>query len=349
VGLLTAAQETPVALVTLDQNCHILEANPAAEAIAGAPLGGQRFCEVFRSRPCDKPVGASCLFMHALRRFERRLNPRWTTLEPGNTPQSVLFKATPTPFGAVVTLIASMLIDDADRRRREMIAAAVHDLRLPITVQTLVIELLTTQLAQDAGASDARMLLSKLQRATSFLSVSVDELLNKMLFELNNQTVHPLSMLVLPAIENMVWYLQPMLDRRQQSIRLNVPRDLTVYADPAALEHMVINLVSNAHKFSVPEDCIVITARALKAQNATEIRVRDHGPGVPASERRRVFDRFYRGVQSTRQRGAGLGLTITRDLAALQGGTVGVRAARGGGAEFWIRLPNNDQELHQEG
>jgi signal transduction histidine kinase len=344
-----AAQETPVALVTLDQNCHILEANPAAEAIAGTPLGGQRFCAVFRGRPCDKPVGASCLFMHALRRFERRLNPRWTTLQPGNTPQTVLFKATPTPFGAVVTLIASILIDDADRRRREMIASAVHDLRLPITVQTLVIELLSAQLASEEGAGDARMLLSKLQRATSFLSVSVDELLNKMLFELNNQPLHAVTMPVLPALENIVWYLQPMLDRRQQTIRLNAPKDLTVHADPAALEHMVINLVSNAHKFSVLQDSIVITACARPAQHVTEIRVRDHGPGIPPAERRRVFDRFYRGEHGARQRGAGLGLSITRDLAAQHGGSVGVRAARGGGAEFWIRLPTMEQGVQQEG
>ena len=53
-----------------------------------------------------------------------------------------------------------------------------------------------------------------------------------------------------------------------------------------------------------------------------------------------MFDRFYRGENVARQRGAGLGLTIVRTLAARHGGSVGVRAARGGGAVFWIRLPN---------
>jgi signal transduction histidine kinase len=340
IGLLIATQHTPVALLTLDHGCRILEANPAAEEIAGTALGGQRFCDVFCSRPCDESAGTSCLFMHALRGFERRSHPRWTTLEPRNTPQAVLFKATATPFGAAVTLIPNTIVDDADRRRREMIAAAIHDLRLPVTAQSLAIELLTTQLASDATAGDARMLLSKLQRATSFLAVSIDDLLNRMMFELNNQTVHPVTIAVLPALEILIWYLQPMLERRQQTVRLDVPKDLTVRADSAALEQMVVNLVFNAHKYSVDQDRIVIAARARPALNATEIQVRDHGPGVPAHERRRVFDRFYRGENVARQRGAGLGLTIVRTLAARHGGSAGVRAARGGGAVFWIRLPN---------
>jgi signal transduction histidine kinase len=335
-----AAQQTPVALLTLDHGCRILEANPAAEAIAGTALGGQHFCEVFRSRPCDERVGASCLFLHALRGFERRVHPRWATLEPGGTPKPVLFKVDATPFGAAVTIIPNTLVDDADRRGREMIAAAVHDMRLPITAQSLAIELLSMELANDAAASEARVLLSKLQRATSFLAVTVDDLLNRMMFEFNNQTVHPVAVAVLPAFEMLAWYLQPMLDRRRQTIRLDVPKGLTVYADPAALEHMIVNLVFNAHKYSVDQDRIVIAARARPTFQATEIQVRDHGPGVPPSERRRVFDRFYRGATGAQQRGAGLGLTVVQTLAHRHGGSAGVRAARGGGALFWIRLPN---------
>jgi signal transduction histidine kinase len=236
-----------------------------------------------------------------------------------------------------------MLVDNADRRRREMIAAAVHDLRLPITAQSLIIELFMAEVSSGKVSGDVPMLLGKLQRATSYLAVSVDDLLNRMMFELNHPVLHSVAMIVRPALEILVWYLQPMLDRRRQSIRLDVPQGLTIRADPAALEHMVVNLVVNAHKYSVDEDRIVITARARPALNATELQVRDHGHGVPVPERRRVFDRFYRSETGSRQRGAGLGLTIVRALALQHGGTAGVRAARGGGALFWIRLPNAEQ------
>src|SRR5581483_159978 len=113
-----------------------------------------------------------------------------------------------------------------------------------------------------------------------------------------------------------------------------------VRADATALEHMVVNLVLNAHKYSVDRDQIVVSAQVRPRLQMTEILIRDHGPGVPVSERRRVFERFYRGDGAQRQRGAGLGLAIVQTLATLHGGSVGVRAARGGGAVFWIRLPN---------
>lgn len=343
VDLRLAAQHTPVGLFTLDRTCHILEANPASEEFAGTALAGRRFCDVFRPHACDQNAGASCPFAFALRGLERRTQPRWTTLQPGTTPQSVLLKVAATPSGAIVTLIPSALLNGADRRRRELVAAAVHDLRLPITVQSLAIELLTTELSSTPEDSDVRMLLSKLQRATSALAISVDDLLSRMMFELNTKQVQPVMMDLLPALETLVWYLQPMLDRRHQSVRLEVPKGLTVRADPAALEQMLVNLILNAHKYSVDGDCFVIAARVRRAINATELQIRDHGPGIPADERRRVFDRFYRGENAGRQVGAGLGLSIVHAIVEQHGGSAGVRAARGGGALFWIQLPDGER------
>jgi signal transduction histidine kinase len=346
VDLATAAQQTPVGLLIVDHRCRILQHNPAAAALGGAIVNGQRFCEVFRAHACMEAGGATCLLAYALQGVERRANPRWVTLEPQNTPCSVLLKATSIPEGVAVTIIPSMLVDEADRRRREMIAAAVHDLRHPITIQSLAVELLTTHAHV---SNEIRPLLEKLRRATASLTTNVDDLLNRMLFDLNMLTIHPQSLLLLPLLESIAWQIQPMLDRRRQSVTLDVPDTLEVYADPAALEHMVVNLVLNAHKYAADQDRIVVTARARTQRNVTEILVRDHGPGIPPQERRRVFERFYRGDGARGQRGAGLGLAIVRSLAVLHGGEVGVRAGRGGGALFWIRLPNPPPAERPEG
>lgn len=333
----TAAQQTPVALLVVDQTCRILDHNAAAGALVGRSIVGRRFCEVLRAEPCGEMSGTGCLFAYALRGLERRASPRWTTLEPNGVPCSVLLKASTVPEGVAVTIIPSALVDAADRRRREMIAAAVHDLRHPITVQSLAIELLTGQMKHSPESST---LLEKLRRSTAYLTTSVDDLLNRMLFDLNMLSVHPHLFEALPALEAIAWQLQPVLDRRRQQLQLDVPANILVRADPAALDHILVNLVMNAHKYSVDQDHIVVAVRARPRLNATEIQVRDHGPGIPPAERRRVFERFYRGDGARRQRGAGLGLTIVQTLAALHGGTVGVRAARGGGTLFWIRLPN---------
>jgi signal transduction histidine kinase len=259
------------------------------------------------------------------------------TLDPGGTARSFLLKATASRDGAVITIIPSALVDEADRRRREMIAAAVHDLRHPITVQSLAIELLAGQLKH--ADDDRLLLLEKLRRSTAFLTTSVDDLLNRMLFDLDMLSVRPQVLEALPALNAIAWQIQPLLDRRRQQLRLHVPAGMLIRADPAALEHMVVNLVLNAHKYSVDDDRIDVAVRARPQLHATEIQIRDHGPGISVAERRRVFDRFYRGDRAKQQRGAGLGLTIVQSLAALHGGAVGVRAARGGGALFWIRLP----------
>ncbi len=339
-SLLQAVQQSPVALLTLDRGCHILEANPAAALLAGTALQGRRFCEVFRGRPCHKPVDTACPFMPALRGMERRRLPRWTTLQPGNTPQLVLLAAAGAPFGAVATLISSALLDEADCRRREIIACAVHDLQYPMALQALAIEALTAHLS---GDTSSHMLLSKLQRVTSLLTVTVDDLRRRMLFDFSHPAIHPMTLPLRPILESLVWYLQPALDQRQQTVRLDVPADLSVHADPAALEHILMNLIFNAHKYSVAQDRIVVAARARPAHRATEIWVRDHGPGIAVAERRRVFDHFYRGTGGGRQRGAGLGLAIVRTLVTRHGGTVGVRAARGGGSVFWFRLPDAER------
>jgi signal transduction histidine kinase len=334
----SAAWHTPVALLVVDRHCRIVNYNPAAGALVEVALAGRCFCEAFRSEPCAVAAGPACLFSFALHGLERRASPRWVTLEPGGTARSFLLKATGSPDGAVITIIPNALVDEADRRRREMIAAAVHDLRHPITVQSLAIELLAAQMKQ--ADDDRLLLLEKLRRSTAFLTASVDDLLNRMLFDLDMLSVHPQVLEAFPALKAIAWQIQPLLDRRRQHLQLNVPAGMLLRVDPAALEHMVANLVLNAHKYSVDGDRIDVAVRARPQQHATEIQIRDHGPGISVAERRRVFDRFYRGDSAKQQRGAGLGLTIVQSLAALHGGAVGVRAARGGGALFWIRLPD---------
>jgi signal transduction histidine kinase len=65
----------------------------------------------------------------------------------------------------------------------------------------------------------------------------------------------------------------------------------------------------------------------------------DHGPGVPAEDRERIFDRFRRGDTSRGRHGSGLGLAIVRQVAAVHGGTAGIEETPGGGATFVLRLP----------
>lgn len=108
-----------------------------------------------------------------------------------------------------------------------------------------------------------------------------------------------------------------------------------VRADPAALERAVLNLLDNAVKFSPPDGTVTVSLEA------GTLRVRDHGPGVPAEELPHVFDRFWRSPSARGLPGSGLGLSIVARTVRQAGGTVALRPAEdgGGGTEAELSLP----------
>jgi signal transduction histidine kinase len=111
---------------------------------------------------------------------------------------------------------------------------------------------------------------------------------------------------------------------------------LTVAGERAALARVVGNLIDNALKYGREAD-----VRVVAGASAVEIMVDDHGPGVPADERERIFEPFLR-LDPSRNRergGAGLGLAIARQLIQRYGGAIAVEDRPGGGARFRVSLP----------
>ncbi|HSP18910.1 MAG TPA: HAMP domain-containing sensor histidine kinase, partial [Myxococcaceae bacterium] len=83
-----------------------------------------------------------------------------------------------------------------------------------------------------------------------------------------------------------------------------------------------------------------VVIRALRAGEAVRIEVRDDGPGIPPEHQARLFEKFYR-VPGSAPGGAGLGLSIVRDVVEAHGGRVGVQSAPGAGTVFWVELPDS--------
>ena len=126
---------------------------------------------------------------------------------------------------------------------------------------------------------------------------------------------------------------------RGVSVRLLLRRDIEVLGDPAMIEQMVYNLVSNAIKYN-REGGLVLLQLESDAGSAL-ISVEDEGPGIPEELRERVFERFFR-IDASRSRdtgGTGLGLAIVKHVAESQGGSVAVGKSHLGGAAFTVRLP----------
>jgi signal transduction histidine kinase len=111
-----------------------------------------------------------------------------------------------------------------------------------------------------------------------------------------------------------------------------------VRGDRDRLRQLLLNLLSNAAKYTVAGDEIEV--RAAADNGAVLVSVEDHGPGVPPEQQRLVFEKFGRVNSGGRSKpGAGLGLFIARSIAEAHGGTLDVRSDPGSGATFTIRLP----------
>jgi signal transduction histidine kinase len=122
--------------------------------------------------------------------------------------------------------------------------------------------------------------------------------------------------------------------------------------DPTALKHALVNLISNAAKYAAEGRWIGVSAAALAERKATmvEIRVADHGPGIPAGELAYIFDPFYRGKMAVDDQihGTGLGLSLVERIVRAHGGTVKVTSELGIGTEFAMRIPAAPAEQMDE-
>lgn len=128
----------------------------------------------------------------------------------------------------------------------------------------------------------------------------------------------------------------------QHHLRAEVPDDLPpVRVDEAVLENVLLNLLENALRFA-PAETEIVVAAAIGAQGALEVRVVDHGPGVPVEERARIFEEFVQGARRDGE-GSGLGLAIVQSLVHAHGGSVWVEDTPGGGATFVCTFPQEDR------
>jgi signal transduction histidine kinase len=113
--------------------------------------------------------------------------------------------------------------------------------------------------------------------------------------------------------------------------------DTVVMGDRTRLEQVAANLIDNALKYTPPGGRVEIEIGA--EDQAAILRVRDTGPGIPAAEMPRIFDRLFRGDTSRTERGLGLGLSLVKAVVEAHGGTVSVESEPGRGAVFTVRLP----------
>jgi heavy metal sensor kinase len=143
---------------------------------------------------------------------------------------------------------------------------------------------------------------------------------------------------LVPLVEETSGLIDVLAEEKDQTLSVTVPPALQVNGDAALLRQALLNVLHNAVKYSPAGSLILIGAS--ETQNRAEIRISDHGPGIPPDQRAKVFDRFYR-TDAARSRdtgGAGLGLAIAQWAVRAQQGEITIEDSDRG-ATFCIRLP----------
>ena len=224
----------------------------------------------------------------------------------------------------------------ANRTKDEFLAMLGHELRNPLAPILTALQLMN--LRGDSGAMKERTVID---RQVRHLVRLVDDLLDvsriaRGKIDLRKQTVE-IADVVASAVET----ASPLLEERHHRLLIEVPRaGLMVSGDVTRLTQIVVNVLSNAAKYTEPYGQIHVSA--CQHEQQVELRIRDTGIGIAAEMLPRVFDLFTQERQALdrAQGGLGLGLTIVRSLVQLHGGTIKVHSdGLGKGSEFVMRFP----------
>jgi two-component system phosphate regulon sensor histidine kinase PhoR len=146
-----------------------------------------------------------------------------------------------------------------------------------------------------------------------------------------------------PIVDDALRAVEPQRIQTGAVVRRDVPEGLPqVYADRDALGDSLVDLLQNAFKYTGDDKQISISAEA--SGNAVAIVVSDNGPGIPGSDQKRIFDKFYRGKDPLERtiEGSGLGLSMVKHVVQAHGGKVGVKSELGKGAAFTVLLPASE-------
>ena len=236
----------------------------------------------------------------------------------------------PTPVPASVPPFAS-------GHELSVLATMAHELRGPLTALVTSSELL----AEDFELLDpdqVRGMLAAMHRRTLWLQGLVENMLAAATIREGGLRLHLRSVDMLEVVTEVQGLVEPLLDQKQQPLRVRIERQLpSISGDARRLGQVLVNLILNASKFSEPQKPIDLTLRPSAA--GVWVTVEDRGPGLPEEGAVRLFEPYYQAnTVAHGQEGVGLGLSIVRSIIEAHGGKVGAEPREGGGARFWFEL-----------
>jgi PAS domain S-box-containing protein len=330
------------AVITADPQGRITFVNAAARRLLGddgALAGDWRDADGLTIAPDDLPlVRAAC-------RGEATVDAEWQLMRAGGATVIVQGSATPVRavdgqhLGAVLTLHDVTARRALEHEREEFFANASHDLRTPLAAIKAAIGVVLAN--EPAGfPTPLHRMLANIDVAASEMARLVDDLLELGRLQRGRSSLAAIPCDLRAIAERATRAIEPLAAARGQQLTISAPeRAVPVLADAARIERALLNLLGNAQKYGREGGRIDVQIAERAGEGC--VAVADDGPGIPADDQARIFERFYRPRAATTRAivGSGLGLPIVKTLVELHGGRVAVESAPGAGATFYIALP----------
>jgi PAS domain S-box-containing protein len=245
----------------------------------------------------------------------------------------------------IVTILRDVTREkEIDRMKTELVSMVAHELRSPLTSISGFSELL---LDRSVDSEQAHEYASIILKESNRLSDLINKYLDISRIESGRSQLKKVPLDVREVIEKVLDINRQQADKKNIKVAVDVPPTLTaVSADREMVEQVVVNLFTNAVKYS-PENT-EITIRVIERPAEVLVEVEDHGYGIPEKSLGKIFDKFYRVSENANVRdtaGSGLGLSLVKEIVEVHGGEITVRSEVGVGSTFAFTLPKSTEAI----
>jgi PAS domain S-box-containing protein len=344
---------SPVAIVTLDLNGVITSFNPAFEKLFGYSRDDAVGKELDQLLNTAETLAQAAQYTaqatHQTARGigkRRRKDGSFLDVELAGVP--VMVDGERVGIMALYHDVTDLLranekAEAANNAKSQFLANMSHELRTPLNAIIGYSEILQEE-ANDSGNSGSVADLQKIQSAGKQLLALINDVLDLSKIEAGKMDIFPETFSIRSVVDEVATTVKPMLARNANALRVSCPEAIgTMHSDMVKVRQILLNLLSNACKFTEQGTIALDVSREEKPGGATTIvfRVTDSGIGMTETQMAKLFEAFSQAEASTTRHygGTGLGLAITRRFCQMLRGDVTVSSERGKGSTFTVRIP----------
>jgi signal transduction histidine kinase len=238
--------------------------------------------------------------------------------------------------------------DAANRAKSAFLASISHELRTPLHTVIGYSELIQDE-AEELGYQEILSDLERIQDSSRHLLTIINDILDFSKIEAGRMELDLDTFSISSLVEEIANSVQPLVAKNGNTLQVRLADDLgTMYSDLTKVRQTLLNLLSNAAKFTEQGEILLSVAReSVDGHYWIRVSVADTGIGMTEEQQQQVFEAFVQGTPVTTRKygGTGLGLAISQRFCQMMGGAISVESTLGQGSTFTVRLPVNAREM----